>query len=66
MRTDEKGLKPCPCCGNEVLLLEDRQQWGNLLIKGWLVCCMTCSCGACNTNKEALVEHWNKRKDKET
>lgn len=62
MGTDEKELKSCPCCGNEVLLLEDRQLWGNVMLKGWLICCTSCSCGASNLNKKAIVEDWNKRK----
>lgn len=56
-----ENLKPCPCCGSEAILLEDRQQWGDFLMKGWLILCMACSCGASNTNKEALVKDWNSR-----
>lgn len=61
MVIDEKGLKPCPCCGSEVLLLPERQQWGNFLITGWVICCTGCSCGASNTCDKAVVEDWNHR-----
>lgn len=51
----------CPCCGSESLLLPERQQWGNCMVKGWVIICTHCSCGACNLNKEALLDDWKQR-----